>query len=715
VYKRQAIYYGPYNINITFSGDGPYPEDAFAGAGANTGVTTGAVNISESQVTLNWSTWGQAQNGLWLQVDDNSDFSSPFLNTGAVGLADKSLSISKPSSDTFYWRVGIRASNYYYWTPWVYGSPALITPPDDTWINYDPTFQALVYDPDGGNKRVYFDISGYIGASWGNWVAPVNISSWGPVSIPDGVYSWRAKEYNESNVSWGYIGYWTLKKDTTPPSTSLDQPNGAINQTSFTVILTESDALSGVSTGDVDVRINGGSWQDYSNTTSDFTYSGSFGNTYEFRYQVQDNAGNWSGFAYDGSVYITDSPNTPTLIVPSDNTWINYNPTFQAQISDPDGDNVSADFNISGYGDGLGNEVSSGSISSWGPVSIPDGTYSWRARAYDEYGVYGDYSGYWTLKKDTTPPSTSLDQPNGAINQTSFTVILTESDNLSGVSTGDVDVRINGGSWQNYSNTTSDFTYDGSFGNTYEFRYRVQDNAGNLSGFAYDGSVYINRPPEAISLSDIPPVNYCGGNTPNNIFLNWTFNDPDGGSQEFYQIEVTKVSDTTTATGSKVNSSATLIPVFTVNSDLASLGYGSNFIWYDPSEQGYTWRVKVWDSNGGESSWSSSDSFDTTKHQWPSVNFTCSPQEPSQEEDVLFADQSTVYGGATKSSWSWTIPNANYISGNSSSQNPTVQFTAIGDQLVTLGVRDSDGFYCQSSKTIGVQIKLPGWKEILPW
>ena len=103
----------------------------------------------------------------------------------------------------------------------------------------------------------------------------------------------------------------------------------------------------------------------------------------------------------------------------------------------------------------------------------------------------------------------------------------------------------------------------------------------------------------------------------------------------------------------------------------------------------------------------------TEPHRYPSIGFNWSPQEPSQEENVLFADQSTVYGGATKSAWSWTFVGGNPATSNE--QNPTIQFTTTGDQLITLGVRDSDGFYCQTSRTISVQIKLPGWKEILPW
>jgi len=111
--------------------------------------------------------------------------------------------------------------------------------------------------------------------------------------------------------------------------------------------------------------------------------------------------------------------------------------------------------------------------------------------------------------------------------------------------------------------------------------------------------------------------------------------------------------------------------------------------------------------------WIEGSSFMTEEHPYPFIDFNWSPIEPSQDEDVLFADQSEVYGGSTKSAWAWTFTNGNPAS--SSQQNPTIQFTADGPKEVTLQVTDSDNFSCQISKSVGVQAELPGWQEILPW
>ena len=363
------------------------------------------------------------------------------------------------------------------------------------------------------------------------------------------------------------------------------------------------------------------------------------------------------------------------------------------------------------------NSISDGSIIDYGvSVSLSTGDLSGHA--------WSEHIGWISFNRSETgdPPEQPYKGGSGAIAKYDFDT---------GELTGWFRVLANDGDWDGWVRFC-----DSSISKCSGFEARI-DNSGDWHGWAWSdkvvgwlsfnsadpgaggGSDYrvhsvLNNPPTVDSLTDTPPADYCNGNTPNNIFLGWQFNDTDpGDSQSAYQIEVTRLSDSTTATGSKVSSTAALIPVQQVNSDLANLGYGSNFIWYDPSESGYTWRVKVWDLKDAESSWSSSDSFNTTKHQWPSVDFSWSPQEPSQEEDVLFADQSTVYDGAAKSAWSWAFEDGNPAS--SDEQNPTIQFTSTGDHQVTLQVTDSDGFSCQTSKTVGAQIKLPGWKEILPW
>ena len=226
-------------------------------------------------------------------------------------------------------------------------------------------------------------------------------------------------------------------------------------------------------------------------------------------------------------------------------------------------------------------------------------------------------------------------------------------------------------------------------------------------GSAYKVTSVLNNPPIASNLN-VVKGDYCS--SPPVHFFSWIYTDPEGDDESQFQFQVDndsgfgspEVDQTVTGTWSSGDSNDQTVIV--VESPVPNqIGYNDT----------YYWRVKVWDSWPAESVWVEGSSFMTEPHRYPSIGFNWSPQEPSQEENVLFADQSTVYGGATKSAWSWTFVGGNPATSNE--QNPTIQFTTTGDQLITLGVRDSDGFYCQTSRTISVQIKLPGWKEILPW
>ena len=129
--------------------------------------------------------------------------------------------------------------------------------------------------------------------------------------------------------------------------------------------------------------------------------------------------------------------------------------------------------------------------------------------------------------------------------------------------------------------------------------------------------------------------------------------------------------------------------------------------------------MMVWDSFGADSGWASGPAFYPPKHQYPLVNFTWAPQRPSAGEDVLFADQSTCYGDGGNpvacpiDGFYWTFQDGNPA--NSSQQNPTIRLTSFGSKQVTLQVTDSDDYMSSFTKSVNVQLSLPGWREILPW
>jgi len=226
-----------------------------------------------------------------------------------------------------------------------------------------------------------------------------------------------------------------------------------------------------------------------------------------------------------------------------------------------------------------------------------------------------------------------------------------------------------------------------------------------------EGTEDCNQVPLASNL-DVSVGNtatYCGGAATH--YFSWTYSDSDNDNQSRFQFQVDNNSDFGSPTINRDYSGlSNPSPTTNTQTTIVAVSPGSDQIAYNTT---YYWRVKVYDSNGSDSDWVSGSNFATEKHRYPSVDFNWSPQEPSEGEDVLFADQSTVYGGVVKSSWSWTFENSDPNS--SAEQNPLVQFTQDGANEVVLRVTDSDGYFCSKSQIVNVQWSLPGWKEILPW
>jgi len=209
-----------------------------------------------------------------------------------------------------------------------------------------------------------------------------------------------------------------------------------------------------------------------------------------------------------------------------------------------------------------------------------------------------------------------------------------------------------------------------------------------------------NQPPSVNNLS-ATQMDYCIVTWPTTIF-SWNFTDPDiGDTQSAYQV---KIDNNSNFSSPEVDSGK--VPC-TPPCSFATL---PGFLSWDTT---YYWQLKVWDSKDLSSAWISGSSFTIPKHQYPTINFSWAPQSPSTNENTQFTDQSTVYGGATKSSWAWTFQDGNPV--NSAQQNPLVKFLSIGTKSVTLKVTDSDGFSCQAQKTINSQLPLPDWIEIPPF
>ena len=206
-------------------------------------------------------------------------------------------------------------------------------------------------------------------------------------------------------------------------------------------------------------------------------------------------------------------------------------------------------------------------------------------------------------------------------------------------------------------------------------------------------------PPTPVSLS-VAQSNYCIAG-PGATF-SWAISDPQSGdTQSAYYVQV--------ATNAGFSGPGTVISTGKISSASTAYATLQGVLSYD---QKYYWQVMIWDNHNTASSWVSGPSFTTPKHPYPTVDFSWGPINPSANEDTQFADQSTVYGGSSKSAWSWVFQDGSPTS--STQQNPMIKFLAAGAKQVVLQVTDSDGYACSRTKSVGARLALPNWKEIAP-
>jgi PKD repeat protein len=199
------------------------------------------------------------------------------------------------------------------------------------------------------------------------------------------------------------------------------------------------------------------------------------------------------------------------------------------------------------------------------------------------------------------------------------------------------------------------------------------------------------------------------------ITLHWTYSDPDGDPRSAFEIWL---DDSSNFQDSKFNK------IFNISSGEPSQSYVLNLSddqegdWLNRLAWGttYYWKVRVRDSAGNWSNWSTVDSFTTPSHAYPYVNFTWSPQSPTVNHVIQFTDLSECYNPSDSiipcSSWYWSFENGN--PSYATSQNPTTTFTSIGSNKVTLRVTDFLGYSCEDSKTVTSTYPLPFWREIIP-
>ncbi|MBU1177435.1 PKD domain-containing protein [Patescibacteria group bacterium] len=248
----------------------------------------------------------------------------------------------------------------------------------------------------------------------------------------------------------------------------------------------------------------------------------------------------------------------------------------------------------------------------------------------------------------------------------------------------------------------------------YGSAFKGHDSTGSISSYTMQYTVTspvpINNPPIASSL--LATEGDCCSNA--SYYFSWIYSDPDDNNQSRFRFHIDNNSNFSSPT---VNRDITSLsnPSPTTNNQTVLISTSpdtpsSDQLAYNTT---YYWRVMVYDNQAASSNWVNGSFFTTPKNKYPTVDFNWAPNQPSENEDVQFTDQSVVYGGASKSSWSWIFQDGNPLS--SKMQNPLIKFLLQGTKAIILQVTDSSGYSCSKTKNIDVNIKLPGWKEVLPF
>ena len=230
--------------------------------------------------------------------------------------------------------------------------------------------------------------------------------------------------------------------------------------------------------------------------------------------------------------------------------------------------------------------------------------------------------------------------------------------------------------------------------------YEISVTAQNeKSGTGYAEYVIPNQPPDKPS-----PVG--GGETWNNCSyevsiptFHWTYNDPENDPQTYTEIIVygeTTLNETISCSSSPCESYTP-----SINWIKNNLNWG----------QTYSWQVRVRDNQNNWSEWSDPNSFTMPLHAYPSVDFLYLPEKPDTEDIVNFTDDTTFYGGASGSSWTWDFGDDNIGFGETTQHS----YTDPGTYNVILEACDTNSYCCPGSRNITISVPLPGWEEISPF
>jgi RHS repeat-associated protein len=374
-----------------------------------------------------------------------------------------------------------------------------------------------------------------------NGVNATSLFSVGPTSataqlsgafvLPDGQNTITAQVANLGGNTGSTSDTFTI--DTTPPTIVFQAPPAETNSNTPTITIVYSDATSGVNAYSLKVTLDGA---DVSTLVAPGASSASgvlqlnpplADGTHHLSATVADNAGNVSQPAT--LTFIVDTkPPVLALVSPANDSFIN-NPTPSLLLQYNDGTGVGVNtssidvqltqganppVDITGYFQ-IGPLQATGAIPA--ATSLSDGTYVLNAVASDLVGNLGSASA--TFVVDTVPPTATVQAPaaNAILNTPAVNVILTYSDDRSGVNTSNILFTVDGVSQiaaLTVSPTQATGTLPSLPDGTHTIQLVVYDRAGSPSA-SISQTFTIDTVGPTIATSVAPAPNAKGWNNTN--------------------------------------------------------------------------------------------------------------------------------------------------------------------------------------------------------
>jgi len=289
-----------------------------------------------------------------------------------------------------------------------------------------------------------------------------------------------------------------------------------------------------------------------------------------------------------------------------------------------------------------------------------------------------DTSGNWnnTGTKDVTiidndPPSVSITSgPSGTINTASASFSWSGSDNIGGIQ---YSYKLEGydSSWSSWSSAKSK-SYSGLDDDSYTFRVKAKDGAGNTASDSRSFTVNTNEEPTASftytpsSPTDLDTITFDASDSfdPDGTIANWTWNFGDG-SESYEKNPTHKYEDNGT----------------------------------------YTVTLTVTDDKGATDTVSKQIEV---LNEPPTAYFTYQPTDKVKvNKEVTFTDESTDKDG-TIVNYTWNFGDGNI----SYEKNPTHKYAKANTYTVTLTITDNDG--ATDSSSLDITVKKEQASSMLP-